>query len=92
MFGNLEPGRFKRLTATGLVLTATGQGMLSGLVCSQSTSLVVSVYDGIDTGGTLIANQVPLIAGVPLPLPAVVTKGIYVVFNSGSGDITVFYN
>lgn len=92
MFGNLEPGRFKRLTASGLVLTATGQGMSSGLLCAQSSSLVVSVYDGIDTSGTLLVNQIPLTAGAPVPIPAIVTKGIYVSFVSGSGDITYFYN
>lgn len=92
MFGNLEPGRYKRLAASGLVLTATGQGMLSGLLCAQSSSLVVSVYNGIDATGDLMVDSIPLTAGNPVPIPAIVNKGIYVQFVSGSGSITVFYN
>jgi hypothetical protein len=92
MFGNLEPGRSKRLSATGLVLTASGQAMLSGILCAQSSSLIISIYDGIDATGELVVNQVPLTAGVPLPVPRIINKGIYISFVSGSGDITVFYN
>lgn len=92
MFGNLEPGRSKLLTASGLVLTASGQAMLSGLLCAQSTSLVVSIYDGTDDTGELVVDSVPLVAGVPLPVPRIINKGIYIKFISGSGSITVFYN
>lgn len=93
MFGNLEPGRSKLMVTSGLVIPhVTGQAMLSGVLCAQSTSLVVSIYDGQDTAGELVVDSVPLVAGVPLPVPRIMTKGLYIQFVNGTGSITVFYN
>ena len=90
MFGNLEPGRSKRLTASGLVLTASGQAILSGILVATGTP-TITVYDGTDTTGEVIVNGLVAVAGTPYPIPRIINKGIYVVL-SGAGDITVFYN
>jgi len=85
-----EQCQWTRATASKLV--RTGQGLLNGLLCAQSSSMVISIYDGVDDTGVLLVNQMTLAAATPYPVPALVNTGIYVKLISGSGDITVFYN
>lgn len=97
MFGSASPCQWKILTASSLIKKATGLATLTGILCAQSSSLVVSIWDGQDASGTLgpttkVVDQVPLTAGVPLPIPAKMNNGIYIEFVSGSGSITVFYD
>lgn len=94
MFGSMEHGRFKTFdqTADPVVLKATGQGLLTGILVSQSSTWIISVFDGVDATGTLIVDNMTVAAATPYPMPCVVTKGIFIKTISGTGKGTCFYN
>lgn len=97
MFGSADPTQWQLMTASGLVKKATGLCALTGILCAQSTSLVISLWDGQDATGVLgpttkCVDSIPLTAGVPYPIPAKLNNGLYIQFVSGSGSITVFYD
>lgn len=79
----------KRLTASGVV--KTGQGVCASILCNTSSSLVISVYDGVSTGGTKFIGDLALAAGDVFDIPAQFMTGLYVEVVSGSGGVTVFY-
>jgi hypothetical protein len=80
---------YKALAASGLV--KTGEGTCVLLLCSASTSLVVTVWDGVAASGTKIVDSLPLDAKEEFDIPAQFTTGLYVEFVSGSGKVTVFF-
>ncbi len=85
---------------TGSTLVHTGPGLLHSVTCNSplTTSGTVSVYDGIDNTGTLIAafalTQTPGVAFVPTTLvyDCEVSTGIYVDYPAqgpAGGNFTV---
>lgn len=90
MFGSMEHGRFATLTSGGNTSALTGQGLLTGLFISSGTP-TITVYDGVDTTGTVIVPAFVAAAATPYPMPSVISKGIFIVM-SGSGTGTCFYN
>jgi hypothetical protein len=97
MFGNPNPTQVKLLTGSALLKKATGLGTITGILCAQSSNLVISIWDGQDATGTLgpttkIVDSLPMTAGNPYPIPAKLNNGLYVQFVSGSGSISVFYD
>lgn len=79
----------KLVTADGVVKTGKGTCVL--LLCTESTSLVLDIYDGTSTGGTKIVQNLAPYAGEEYDLPFEFTTGLYVEVVSGSGSVTMFY-
>lgn len=80
-------------TATS-TLVKTGPGMLATVVCNAAgTGATVTVYDGVDNTGTVVAAASALPAGAVLVYNCVVRTGIYVVtVGSPAADFTVTYS
>jgi hypothetical protein len=82
---------------TGVILAAsaivkTGEGILTRILASASTSLVISVYDGLDdTAAGLRIDSLACAAGVNQEVGLLCSTGIYVKVVSGSGKFTVIY-
>ena len=81
--------RYKVLTADGQV--KDGPGILVGILCTTSSSLVLDVYDNTALSGTKIVDDLPMDAKEFQEIPAQCDTGIYVDFASGTGTITVFF-
>lgn len=80
----------KRLTASGLV--KNGAGVVSGILCSSSSSGTAQIQDDTSALGThIVVNTIPLVAGQFYPLGQIMARGIYVVIG-GTADISVTYN
>lgn len=99
MFGSLNPCQWFRFTnaAAGLVKKATGLCTITGLLCTESSSFVINIWDGQDASGTLgptkkIVGPLTLVAGNPYPIPAKCNNGIFIDVVSGTGDATLFYD
>lgn len=92
MFGSLNPAQWARFTNAANAVIKTGQGTLTGLLCSESSSLIVNVRDGTTTAGKLIVGPLTLTAGNPYPIPAKFNVGCFIEIVSGTGDATVFYD
>lgn len=91
MFGNPAiSNNASIVTASGIV--KTGQGRLNGALCAQSSSMKISVYDGTDTSGKKLVDQMTLTAGNPYPMPVAFRTGLYVELVSGSGSTTFFWD
>lgn len=80
--------QYKRLTTSGIVKNSAGLG---GGMLIASGNPTITIYDGVDTSGTIMVNAMVCTAATPYPLPAMFTVGMYVVI-SGTADVTFFYN
>ncbi len=97
MFGSFNPAQWIRLTASALVKKATGLCTITGILCTESSSLIINVWDGQDASGTLgpttkVLGPLTLVAGNPYPIPAKLNNGLYIEVVSGTGSFTVFYD
>lgn len=97
MFGSPNPCQWVRLAASALVKKATGLCTLTGILCTESSSLIINVWDGQDAIGTLgpttkVLGPLTLVASNPYPIPAKLNNGLYIEFVSGSGSLTAFYD
>jgi hypothetical protein len=92
MFGSFNPAQWLRMTGSALVKKATGLCTITGILCTESSSLVINIYDGIDNTGTKVVGPLTLTASNPYPIPAKLNTGLYIEFASGSGSLTVFYD
>lgn len=97
MFGSLSPCQALKVTASVLVKKATGMATLTGLLCTESSSMIINVWDGQDAAGTLgpttkIVGPLTLVAGTPYPMPVKLNNGLYFEVASGSGSFTAFFD
>lgn len=79
----------KRLAASGQV--KDGPGILVGILCTESSTLILDVYDAASATGTPIVDNLSVYANEFTELPFECKTAIYVEFVSGSGKITVAY-
>lgn len=99
MYGSWNPSQWTRIAnATSLLIKkATGLATLGGLLCANSSSLIVVLWDGQDATGALgptkqLTGQITLNSGQAYPCPAKLNNGLYVQIVSGTGDFTVFWD
>lgn len=78
---------YTRLTGSGLV--KKGSGLLGGFLVASGTP-TITIYDGVDTSGTLILNGWVAGSSTAVPCMAKFVAGCYVVI-SGAGDVTFLY-
>jgi hypothetical protein len=94
MFGSWNPAQAKIFTANTLI--KKGQGQSTGILCAQSSSLVVSVYDTASddsaANAVKIVDSIPMTAGNPYAVPYKFNYGLYVKVVSGTGSATAFYD
>ena len=79
-------------TDTAGTLRKTGPGVFEGLVVnSHGTASTATVYDGLTSGGTLIATF-STTAQISLPVGAQFSVGLFVVTaSSGAANLTVLW-
>lgn len=80
--------KYSALSADATV--KTGQGTCVGILCCESSSLVITLYDNTAASGTKIVDSLPMSAKEWQDIPAEFTTGLYVDI-SGSGKFTVFF-
>jgi len=99
MFGGWNPSQWKRIAnaTSTLIKKATGLSALQGILCANSSSLIIAVWDGQDATGTLgpttqLTGSITLSSGQSYPMPAKLNNGLYIQVVSGTGDFTVFFD
>lgn len=83
---------FAPVPANADTLIAKGPGTLHKFVCNGSNGDIIQIYDGVNTGGVLIAT----IGGVLTPGQSLTydvrfSKGLFISNQSLIGDFTVSY-
>lgn len=76
-------------TATTTVVK-TGPGFLGQLVVNGGTMGSITVYDGVDATGTVIATIAAPTAGMVFPYGCIFSKGLCVV-TAAATDVTACY-
>ena len=83
-----EAGTYAHLSASGLV--KAGPGILTGVLCSSSSSGTMKVWEALTATGLYIQNTMPLVAGQFYPMLTRFDVGVYITL-AGTCEITVFY-
>ena len=85
----MNVGGYKNLTATANC--SPNPCNLLGVFCATTTGGTVNIYDDASTGtGTPVTGTITLTAGTFYPVPASLSKGLYVVITN-TANITVIY-
>ena len=97
MWGSLNPSQYKRIdSTTGSVSVAAGQHNMTGLLCAQSGTGIIEIWDTATddsaAGAQLVVDAITLVAGQPEPIPAKFNLGIYIKKISGTYKATVFFD
>ena len=88
-------GEYQNFTATTIgTLIKTGEGVLFSLIFNKPVAAgVITLYDGLTTGGTLIGTiTVPASPQLSvLPLNIRFATGLFIVIATNAQDLTVSY-
>lgn len=79
----------KSLSADGAV--KTGQGFLGKVLVTASSAGIIRLYDNTAASGTVIMDQLAVVAGDEIELPVEFQTGLYFDLVSGSATVTVLY-
>lgn len=86
---NIQSFTPKQLSASGNAVS--GDGIMSGVFCSSSSSGTLTIYDDAATGTTnKIVDTFPLVAGTFYPLPIAFSAGLNLVVG-GTASFTLLY-
>lgn len=80
------------LAMSGSALLKNGAGTLRKIICTTSSTAILTIYDNTAASGTKIIDSLTLVAGTVYEIGALAIAGIYVHLDSGSGKWTAIYN
>lgn len=72
-------------------LIKTGPGFLGKVIVTASAAGVIRLYDAVSAAGTVILDQLAVVAGAEIEIPVEFTTGLYFDLVSGTATVTILY-